>query len=31
MALVGEPSLAARPPFGLKPVDEIDGGEEVAA
>jgi hypothetical protein len=29
--IIGQPGLAARPGLGLKPVDEIDGGEEAAA
>ena len=29
--IIGEPSLAAGPPFGLEPVDQIDGVEEAAA
>ena len=29
--IIGEPSLAAGPSFGLEPVDQIDGVEEPAA
>jgi len=29
--IIGEASLAASPPLGLEPVDEIDGVEEAAA
>ena len=29
--IIGEATLTARPPFGFKPVDQIDGVEEPAA